>query len=96
MSQVDVNPGGPPVFDDTGDRTGAAGISVATMLIVLAFVVAVLWLLFSGLIGTFFREGNADVNVNTPINPPAQTQPVQPSSAPGVTNPGSGGPSSKP
>jgi len=96
MSQVNVNPGGPPVSDDTGDRTGAAGINFAMMLIVLAIVVAVLWFLFSGPIGTLFRGGDANVNVNTPSNPPAQTQPSQPSSAPGGTNPGPGGPSSKP
>jgi hypothetical protein len=98
MSQVNVSPGGAPVREDTGDRTAAAGINFATMLIVLAIVVAVLWFLFSGPIGTLFRGGDVDVNVNTPNNPPAQTQPAQPS-APGVTNPGPGGssnPSSKP
>src|ERR671915_2632430 len=89
MSQVNVNPGGGPVREDTGDRTAAAGINFATMLIVLAIVVGVLWFLFSGPIGTFFRGGDADININTP-NPPAQTQPAQPS-APGVTNPGPGG-----
>ena len=91
MSQVNVNPGGAPVREDTGDRTAAAGINFATMLIVLAIVVAVLWFLFSGPIGTLFRGGNVDVNINTPSNPPAQTQPAQPAqpSAPGgVTNPG--------
>lgn len=95
MSQVNVNPGGGPVREDTGDRTAAAGINFATMLIVLAIVVAVLWFLFSGPIGSFFGGGDVDVNINTPSNPPAQTQP----SAPGVTNPGSGGaanPSTKP
>ena len=96
MSQVNVNPGGPPVREDTGDRTGAAGINLATMLIVLAIVIAVLWFLFSGPIGSLFRGGDANINVNTPGNPPAQTQPSQPSSAPSVPNPGSGGPSSKP
>ena len=90
MSQVNVNPGGPPVREDTGDRTAAAGINFATMLIVLAIVVGVLWFLFSGPIGTFFRGGNVDVNVNTPSNPPAQTQPA-PSAPGGVTNPGPGG-----
>jgi hypothetical protein len=98
MSQINVNPGGAPVREDSGDRTAAAGINFAAMLIVLAIVVAVLWFLFSGPVGTFFRGGNVDVNVNTPSNPPAQTQPAQPS-APGVTNPGSGGtgnPASKP
>jgi hypothetical protein len=101
MSQVNVNPGGGPVREDTGDRTAAAGINFATVLIVLAIVVAVLWFLFSGPIGSFFRGGSVNVNVNTPSNPPAQTQPAQPSqpSGPGVTNPGpSGGsnPSTKP
>jgi len=96
MSQVNVNPGGPPVSEDTGDRTSAAGINFATMLIVLAIVVAVLWFLFTGPFGALFHGGNANINVNTPGNPPAQTQPSQPSSAPGVTNPGTGGPSSKP
>jgi hypothetical protein len=91
MSQVNVNPGGAPVREDTGDRTAAAGINFATVLIVLAVVVAVLWFLFSGPVGTLFRGGNVDVNVNTP----AQTQPAAPS-APGVTNPASGAPSSKP
>jgi hypothetical protein len=94
MSQVNVNPGGAPVRDDSGDRTAAAGINFATVIIVLAVVVAVLWFLFSGPLGTLFRGGNVDVNVNTP-NPPAQTQPAPPS-APGVTNPASGNPSSKP
>lgn len=91
MSQVNVNPGGAPVREDTGDRTAAAGINFATMIIVLAVVVAVLWFLFSGPIGTFFRGGNVDVNVNTPSNPPAQTQPSAPSqpSVPGVNNPSS-------
>ena len=91
MSQVNVNPGGGPVREDTGDRTAAAGINFATMLIVLAIVVGVLWFLFSGPIGTLFRGGDVDVNVNTPSNPPAQTQPAQPAqpSAPGGgTNPG--------
>ena len=87
MSQVNVNPGGAPVREGTGDRTAAAGINFATMLIVLAIVVAVLWFLFSGPIGTFFRGGNVDVNINTPSNPPAQTQPAQPSAPGGVTNP---------
>ena len=89
MSQVNVNPGGAPVREDTGDRTAAAGINFATMLIVLAIVIGVLWFLFSGPIGTLFRGGNVDVNINTPSNPPAQTQPAQPAqpSAPGVTNP---------
>jgi len=86
MSQVNVNPGGAPVREDTGDRTAAAGINFATMLIVLAIVVGVLWFLFSGPIGTLFRGGNVDVNVNTPAQTqPAQTQPAP--SAPGVTNP---------
>lgn len=78
MSQVNVNPGGRPVHEDTGDRTAAAGINFATMLIVLAIVVAVLWFLFSGPIGTLFRGGDVDVNVNTPANAPGQT--TQPSS----------------
>jgi hypothetical protein len=89
MSQINVNPGGAPVREDTGDRTAAAGINFATMLIVLAIVVAVLFFLFSGPIGGFFRGGNhssLDVNVNTPGQ---TTQPSAPS-GPSVTNPGSG------
>lgn len=82
MSQVNVTPGGAPVREDTGDRTAAAGINFATVLIVLAIVVGVLWFLFSGPIGTFFGGGNVDVNVNTP----AQTQPA-PSAPGGSTNP---------
>src|SRR5438046_1587891 len=92
MSQVNVNPGGPPIHEDTGDRTAAAGINFATMLIVLAIVVAVLFFLFSGPIGSFFRGGShSSIDVN--VNPPGQTtQPTAPSqpSAPGVQNPGSG------
>jgi hypothetical protein len=97
VSQVNVNPGGAPYREDTGDRTAAAGINFATMLIVLAIVVAVLWFLFSGPIGSLFSGGDMNVNVNTP-NTPSQSQPSQPSQ-PGVTNPGPGGsgnPSSKP
>jgi hypothetical protein len=85
MSQVNVNPGGPPVHEDTGDRTAAAGINFATMLIVLAIVVAVLWFLFSGPIGGLFRGGSSNIDVN--VNTPGQT--TQPS-APRVDNPGSG------
>src|ERR1041385_7019201 len=90
MSQVNVNPGGAPVREDTGDRTAAAGINFATMLIVLAIVVAVLFFLFSGPVGSFFRggsHGSVDINVNTPN----VTQPAQPSapSGPSVSNPGS-------
>ena len=86
MSQVNVNPGGAPVREDTGDRTAAAGINFATVIIVLAVVVAVLWFLFAGPVGSFFRGGTMDVNVNTP----AQTQPApaQPA-APSVNNPAS-------
>jgi hypothetical protein len=91
MSQVNVSPGGAPVREDTGDRSAAAGINFATMLIVLAIVVAVLWFLFSGPIGTLFRGGDVDVNVNTPSNPPAQTQPGPPSVPGGVTDPAPGG-----
>lgn len=96
MSQVNVSPGGAPYREETGDRTAAAGINFATVLIVLAIVVAVLWFLFSGPVGSFFRGGTTNVNINTP-NTPAQTQPAQPS-APGVTNPsgGSTAPASKP
>ena len=54
MSQVNVNPGGAPVREDTGDRTAAAGINFATVIIVLAVVVAVLWFLFSGPVGSLF------------------------------------------
>jgi len=96
MSQVNVNPGGPPVRDDTGDRTGAAGINLLTTVIVLAVVIAVLWFLFSGPVGSFFGGGTTNINVNTPSNQPTQTQPAKPTAAPGVTNPGSGGPTSKP
>jgi hypothetical protein len=88
MSQINVNPGGTPVREDTGDRTAAAGINFATMLIVLAIVVAVLFFLFSGPIGSFFRGGShssIDVNVNTPGQ---TTQPSAPS-GPNVSNPGS-------
>jgi hypothetical protein len=88
MSQVNVNPGGAPVHEDTGDRTAAAGINFATMLIVLAIVVAVLFFLFSGPIGSFFRGGShssVDVNVTTPGQ---TTQPSAPS-GPSVNNPGS-------
>ena len=99
MSQVNVNPGGAPVREDTGDRTAAAGINFATVIIVLAVVVAVLWFLFSGPVGTFFRGGTVDVNVNTPAQTqPAPAQPAQPA-VPGVNNPSSGGstnPASKP
>lgn len=92
MSQINVNPGPAPVREDTGDRTAAAGINFATVIIVLAVVVAVLWFLFSGPVGTLFRGGNVDVNINTP----AQTQPSAPS-APNVTGPSSSGaPASKP
>ena len=65
MSQVNVNSGGAPVREDTGDRTAAAGINFATMLIVLAVVVAVLWFLLSGPIGTLFRGGDVDVKVGS-------------------------------
>ena len=86
MSQVNVNPGGAPVRDDVGDRTAAAGINFATVIIVLAVVVAVLWFLFAGPVGSFFRGGTVDVNVNTPAQTaPAPAQP----SAPGSTNPAS-------
>jgi len=95
MSQINVNPGSGPVREDSGDRTAAAGINFVTVLLVLAVVVAVLWFLFSGPVGTLFRGGNVDVNVNTPSSAPAQSQPAAPS-APGVTNPASGAPSSKP
>lgn len=86
MSQINVNPG-TPVREASGDRTAAAGINFATTLIVLAVVVAVLWFLFSGPVGSFFRSGDVDVNVNVP-NPPAQTQPAAPAAPGGVTNPG--------
>ena len=86
MSQVNVNPGGAPVREDTGDRTAAAGINFATVIIVLAVVVAVLWFLFAGPVGSFFRGGTVDVNVNTPAQTaPAPAQP----SAPGGSNPAS-------
>ena len=72
MSQVNVNPSGPPVREDSGDRAAAAGINFLTVVVVLAVVVALLWFLFSGPVGGLFR-GTSDVNVN--VNTPAQTQP---------------------
>ncbi len=72
MSQVNINPSGPPVRDDGGDRAAAAGINFLTVIVVLAVVVALLWFLFSGPVGGLFR-GTSDVNIN--VNTPAQTQP---------------------
>ena len=72
MSQVNVNPSGPPLRDDGGDRAAAAGINFLTVIVVLAVVVALLWFLFSGPVGGLFR-GTSDVNIN--VNTPAQTQP---------------------
>src|SRR3712207_8625080 len=72
MSQVNVNPSGPPVRDDGGDRAAAAGINFLTVIVVLAVVVALLWFLFSGPIRGLFR-GTSDVNIN--VTTPAQTQP---------------------
>ena len=86
MSQINVNPGPAPVREESGDRTAAAGINFATTLIVLAVVVAVLWFLFSGPIGGFFRGGEMNVNVNTPaqMHPaaPSQANPVAPATKP--------------
>jgi hypothetical protein len=86
MSQVNVNPSGPPVREDSGDRAAAAGINFLTIVVVLAVVVALLWFLFSGPVGGLFR-GTSDVNVN--VNTPAQTQP----SGPGTGTGGSSAPS---
>ena len=90
MSQVNINPSGPPVRDDGGDRAAAAGINFLTVIVVLAVVVALLWFLFSGPVGGLFR-GTSDVNIN--VNTPAQTQPAGPglggSNAP--TGTGAGG-----
>ena len=72
MSQVNINPSGPSVRDDGGDRAAAAGINFLTVIVVLAVVVALLWFLFSGPVGGLFR-GTSDVNIN--VNTPAQTQP---------------------
>jgi hypothetical protein len=86
MTQVNVNHGSRPVREDSSDRTAAAGINFATTIVVLAVVVAVLWFLFAGPVGSFFRGGTVDVNVNTPAQTaPAPAQP----SAPGVSNPAS-------
>ena len=75
MSQINVNPSGPPVRDDGGDRATAAGINFLTVVVVLAVVVALLWFVFSGPVGGLFR-GTSDVNVN--VNTPALTQPSGP------------------
>jgi hypothetical protein len=48
MSQVNVNPDGPPVREDAGERSRAAGIKLAATLIVVAIIILVLWLLSSG------------------------------------------------
>ena len=86
MSQVNVNPSGPPVRDDGGDRAAAAGINFLTVVVVLAVVVALLWFVFSGPIGGLFR-GTSDVNVN--VNTPAQTQPSGPNMGGSSTGGGS-------
>jgi hypothetical protein len=72
VSQVNINPSGPPVRDDSGDRSTAAGINFLTVVVVLAFAAALLWFLFSGPVGGLFR-GTSDVNIN--VNTPAQTAP---------------------
>ena len=84
MSQVNVNPSGPPVREDSGDRATAAGINFLTVVVVLAVVVALLWFLFSGPIGGLVR-GTSDVNVN--VNTPAQTQPSGPATGGGADAP---------
>lgn len=88
MSHVNVNPGGPPISNDTVDRTGAAGTNLAASVIVLASVVAAFWFLLTDAIGAFLGGGTTNVYVNTPGDPSAQPRPSQPSSAPGLTNPG--------
>ncbi len=99
MSQININPSsGAPVPPDNGDRTAAAGINFLTVIVVLGFVVAVLWFLFSGPIGGLLR-GTSDVNIN--VNPPAQTQPSGPANsgpavAPAQPAAPAGAPSTKP
>jgi len=78
MTQVNVNPSGPPVREDSADRSTAAGINLLTVVVVLAVVVALVWFLFSGPVGGLFR-GTNDVNIN--VNTPAQSAPAQ--TAPG-------------
>jgi len=79
MSQINVNPSGPPLRENGGDRTAAAGINFLTVIVVLAVVVALLWFLFSGSLGGLFR-GTSDVNIN--VNTPAQSAPAQTAPAP--------------
>lgn len=65
MGQVNVG------HSDSGDRTGAAGINLVTILIVLAVVLVVLWFLFTGPL----RFGNNTTPTNVNVNPPAQQAP---------------------
>ena len=61
MSQINVN----PPAGDGGDRTGAAGINLITVVIVLLVLLAVAYFLFTS--GIF---GGRTTNVN--VNPPAK------------------------
>ena len=87
MSQINVNPGGPPVREDTRRPDSGGGDQLCND----ADCARdrrrrALFFLFSGPIGAFFRGGShssVDVNVNTPGQ---TTQPSAPS-APQVSNP---------
>jgi hypothetical protein len=73
MSQINVNP--TPPRRDNGERAAAGGINLITVLVVLAVVIALLWLLFAGPLRGAFGGGTTDVNVNPPAK---QEQPTGP------------------
>lgn len=87
MTQVNVNTPAPPpdnlpvVVERSHDRTMAALVNMATVLVVLVVLVALAYFIFMGPLRTITQGSATNVTVNPPaqqapnvtINPPAST-----------------------
>ncbi|HEU0169361.1 MAG TPA: hypothetical protein VFS62_16400 [Chloroflexota bacterium] len=80
MSQVNVNPGGGPVYDG-GDRTAAAGMNLLAVILVIAVIVAIAVVAWGATAGHWFTSGTTTTTGGNTTTI-SQSQPASPANSP--------------
>ncbi|MBV8084404.1 MAG: hypothetical protein JO247_06275 [Chloroflexi bacterium] len=76
MSQVNVNPGGGPVYD-SGDRTAAAGMNLLAVILIIAVIVAIAVVAWGATAGHWFT-GTTTTTGGSNTTTISQSQPASP------------------
>jgi predicted metal-binding membrane protein len=91
MSQVNVNPGGGPVYDG-GDRAAAAGMNLLAVILIIAVLVAIAVVAWGATAGHWFTSstttnggGNTTINVSQPASPASSPVTISTSPSPAAS-----------